>query len=101
MYGVQYLNSLRRLLETPTTRTIILLLQGLGVVVVAAVAFLAVAQQQLRQLDGVTVGNETVEALEAGDETFVGDGGSSGSSYHGLVGLSLTYALPIVGKFCY
>lgn len=56
------------------------LLQGLGVVVVASVAFLAVAQQQLRQFHGETV-----------------DEPGSTASYHGLVGLSLTYALPIVG----
>lgn len=45
---------------------------------IAAVAFLAVAQHQLWH-----VGGEEVEGTR--------------NNYNGLVGLSLTYALPIVG----
>ncbi|CAB1098653.1 ABC [Ectocarpus sp. CCAP 1310/34] len=62
-------------------------LQGLGVVVVAAVAFLAVAQQQLRG------GGGRDEALGESLAAIT----NNPNSYYGLVGLSLTYALPIVG----
>lgn len=63
--------------------------QGLGVVVVAAVAFLAVAQQQLRG------GGGRDEAL--GEGLAATATANNHNSYYGLVGLSLTYALPIVG----
>lgn len=53
-------------------------------VVVAAVAFLAVVQQQLRQAHSDGFEDETVQVANG--------------SFNGLVGLSLTYALPIVGE---
>lgn len=69
----------------------------------AAVAFLAVAQQQLR---GGAVGADEADlegGATAGDEGCdgwmggIGGGGSDDDHFFGLVGLSLTYALPIVG----
>lgn len=87
--------------------------QGLGVIVVAAVAFLAVAQQQLRG-GGESSTNIApdfhleAEALDDGTADGEGGGGdgrwmggtggkSDDDRFFGLVGLSLTYALPIVG----
>ncbi|CAM9097728.1 unnamed protein product [Laminaria digitata] len=66
-------------------------LQGLGVIVIAAVAFLAVVQQQLSgQLSG--------RFQEDKNPLTVGLGDAADTHYYGLVGLSLTYALPIVGN---
>lgn len=90
--------------------------QGLGVIVVAAVAFLAVAQQQLRGGGGSGLfyfffqddderENFGVETAVGGDgENLDGAGGQAGNSnsdYSGLVGLSLAYALPIVGDLIF
>lgn len=57
--------------------------QALGVVVIGAVAFLVVAQEHIRR-------------LHSGEENAV-HGGETGNGNSGLAGLSLTYALPIVG----
>ena len=62
--------------------------QGLGVIVIAAVALLAVVQQQL---SGRVRADEDPEAVAVG--------GPADNHYYGLVGLSLTYALPIVGEY--
>lgn len=78
---------------------------------VAAVAFLAVAQQQIRAGEGTGFSffhgfrfifndedHETDPVPESG--TYAARSGAAtggNNSYYGLVGLSLTYALPIVG----
>ena len=65
--------------------------QGLGVIVIAAVALLAVVQHQLSgQLSGRFQHDETLEIVAVED--------AADNHYSGLVGLSLTYALPIVGE---
>lgn len=61
--------------------------QGLGVIVIGAVALLAVVQQQLSGRFRAYGNPEDVAVEGAADE-----------HYYGLVGLSLTYALPIVGE---
>lgn len=60
-------------------------------IVIAAVAFLAVVQQQLSgQLSGRFQDDENLLTVGLGD--------AADTHYYGLVGLSLTYALPIVGE---
>lgn len=59
----------------------------MGVIVIAAVALLAVVQQQLSGRFRVDQDSEAVALDDPAD-----------NHYYGLVGLSLTYALPIVGK---
>lgn len=55
---------------------------------VTAVAFLAVGQESMRRF----------HHREDEDEDFLGvSSNAHGSKYEALVGLSLTYALPIVG----
>lgn len=86
-------------------------------IVVAAVAFLAVAQQQLRgggetyhipffhfqhdEGSGLGPDEADFEGETLGEEGrgdgWVGSTGTSDDHFFGLVGLSLTYALPIVG----
>lgn len=70
--------------------------QALGVIVVGAVAVLAVAQQHIRRLQCGIQSDHL-----CGDDGHVPDQGEEeevAGSNGGLVGLSLTYALPIVGE---
>ena len=60
---------------------------------VAAVAFLAVAEQHIRRVREAVVGGIS----DARDDD--GALNASPGNYEALVGLSLTYALPIVGEY--
>lgn len=69
---------------------------------VGAVAFLALAQQHIWRLQSGIESDDLHVYRDDGDEGQLpgqgGEGEAANSNSGGLVGLSLTYALPIVGE---